>query len=134
VRCPKLVKAGTTPGPLALTIDLAPTILELASVPAGGALDGRSLVPWLRGERPEWRTSFVVEYWSDTVFPRIERMGYDAVRTRRHKYVRYRELSGMDELYDLEADPYELENLASAPGREALRAELEAELARLLAR
>lgn len=62
------------------------------------------------------------------------RMGYDAVRTRRHKYVRYRELAGMDELYDLATDPYELENLASAPGRDALRAELAAELDRLLAR
>jgi N-acetylglucosamine-6-sulfatase len=134
VRYPRLVKANTTPDPLALTIDLAPTILELAGVPGGERLDGRSLVPWLRGERPEWRTSFVVEYWSDIVFPRIERMGYDAVRTRRHKYVRYRELSGMDELYDLEADPFELENLASAPGRDALGAELRAELDSLLAR
>jgi N-acetylglucosamine-6-sulfatase len=134
VRYPRLARAGATPDPLALTIDLAPTILELAEVPAGAELDGRSLVPWLRGERPEWRSSFVVEYWSDTVFPRIERMGYDAVRTRRHKYVRYRELTGMDELYDLEADPFELENLASAPGRDALRAELRAELDSLLAR
>jgi N-acetylglucosamine-6-sulfatase len=134
VRYPKLVKAGTTPDPLALTIDLCPTILELASLPASSEVDGRSLVPWLRGERPEWRSSFVLEYWSDIVFPRIERMGYDAVRTRRHKYVRYRELAGMDELYDLEADPFELENLASAPGRGALRAELRAELERLLGR
>ncbi len=132
VRYPKRVKAGITPDPLALTIDLAPTLLELAGLMADSGLDGRSLVPWLRGERPEWRTAFVVEYWSDTVFPRIERMGYDAVRTRRHKYVRYRELPGMDELYDLEADPFELENLASAPGLDALRAELRAELDRLL--
>jgi arylsulfatase A-like enzyme len=76
----------------------------------------------------------VVEYWTDTVFPRVFRMGYDAVRTRRHKYVRFRELTGMDELYDLERDPRELHNLASDPGRETLRAELGRELDRLLAR
>jgi arylsulfatase A-like enzyme len=61
-------------------------------------------------------------------------MGYDAVRTRRHKYVRYRELAGMDELYDLEADPYELANLVADPGHGALHDELRAELDRLLAR
>ena len=123
-----------TPDPLALTIDLAPTLLELARGAPAPGLDGRSLVPILRGEQPDWRGSFVVEYWSDTVFPRVAHMGYDAVRTRQHKYVRYRELSGMDELYDLEADPFELENLATAPGREALRESLRAELDRLLAR
>jgi N-acetylglucosamine-6-sulfatase len=134
VRYPRLVKAGAVLDPLALTIDIAPTVLDLAGVAPGPGLDGRSLAPLLRGERPEWRTSFVVEYWTDTVFPRVSRMGYDAVRTRRHKYVRFRELTGMDELYDLERDPRELHNLASDPGRETLRAELGRELDRLLAR
>jgi N-acetylglucosamine-6-sulfatase len=134
VRYPRLVKAGAVLDPLALTIDIAPTVLDLAGVAPGPGLDGRSLAPLLRGERPEWRTSFVVEYWTDTVFPRVFRMGYDAVRTRRHKYVRFRELTGMDELYDLERDPRELHNLASDPGRETLRAELGKELDRLLAR
>lgn len=134
VRYPRVVRAGATPDALALTIDIAPTILELAGLAPGPALDGRSLGPLPRGERPDWRTSFVVEYWTDTVFPRVYRMGYDAVRTRRHKYVRYRELPGMDELYDLETDPFELENLAAAPGRDGLRDELRSELARLLAR
>jgi N-acetylglucosamine-6-sulfatase len=133
VRYPKRVKAGLTPDALALTIDLAPTILELAGAGPAPSVDGRSLVPFLRGERPEWRSSFVVEYWSDIVFPRVSHMGYDAVRTRRHKYVRYRELSGMDELYDLEADPFELDNLAAAAGRKELRERLRAELDRLLA-
>ena len=55
----------------------------------------------------DWRSSFLVEYDSDTVFPRIHQMGYVAARTERHKYIQYRELKGMDELYDLEADPFE---------------------------
>ena len=42
-------------------------------------------------------------------------MGYSAVRTARHKYIQFRELKGMDELYDLEADPYELTNLIAKP-------------------
>ena len=82
VRYPRLVKAGSKPAQIALTIDLAPTLLELGGAAPEHPLDGRSLVPVLRGGAPDWRTSFLVEYWSDTVFPRIERMGYDAVRTR----------------------------------------------------
>ncbi len=42
-------------------------------------------------------------------------MGYQSVRTERWKYIRYRELKGMDELYDLRADPYELRNVIGAP-------------------
>jgi len=131
VRYPALVKPGSTPQAMALTIDLAPTALELAGLVPTADLDGRSLIPILRGEAPEWRTSFLVEYWSDIVFPRIERMGYDAVRTLRHKYVRFRELEGMDELYDLEADPYELRNLAGSPEHAEVRKALRDELARL---
>jgi len=132
VRYPRLVRAGSTPAALALTIDLAPTLLELAGV-SPPTLDGRSLVPLLRGDAGGWRTSFLVEYTSDTVFPRMSHMGYDALRTERHKYVRYRELPGMDELYDLERDPFELDNLAASPAQAALRGALEAELDRQLA-
>jgi arylsulfatase A-like enzyme len=87
-------------------IDLAPTLLELAGLPAGAERHGRSLVPLFQQAAPEWRSSFLVEYYSDTT-PRIQNMGYIAARTTRHKYIQYRELRGMDELYDLEADPYE---------------------------
>lgn len=132
VRYPQAVPAGATPRELALTIDVAPTILELCGLPPGPGVDGRSLVPVLAGTARGWRRSFPIEYWTDTVFPRVERMGYDAIRTERHKLIRYRELSGMDELYDLEQDPYELENLAGSDRGRALRSELERELDELL--
>jgi N-acetylglucosamine-6-sulfatase len=131
VRYPGVAVAGATPAELVQTIDLAPTILELAGVADPAPRQGRSLVPLLRGERPPWRTSVLIEYYSDTVFPRIRNMGYRAVRTERHKYIHYLELPGMDEAYDLAVDPYELDNLVgSERGRELLPA-LQAELARL---
>jgi N-acetylglucosamine-6-sulfatase len=133
VRYPRAVKGGAQPAAMSLTIDLAPTLLELAGAGALPALDGRSLVPLLKGESPKWRTSFLVEYTSDIVFPRIQRMGYDALRTERYKYVRYRELTGMDELYDLGSDPFELENLFASSAHASVRRSLEQELSRLLA-
>lgn len=48
-------------------------------------------------------------------------MGYDALRTERYKYIRYRELTGMDELYDLATDPHELENLIDSAAHQAVR-------------
>jgi N-acetylglucosamine-6-sulfatase len=73
----------------------------------------------------------LIEYYTDTVFPRIRNMGYQAVRTERHKYIHYLELTGMDELYDLEADPFELNNLMGTDEGKRLLPQLEAELARL---
>ncbi len=59
-------------------------------------------------------------------------MGYQALRTERWKYIRYTELQGMDELYDLAADPYELKNLIAAPAHRADRDRLRQQLDRLV--
>ncbi len=131
VRYPKRVRAGSTPAQLVQTIDLAPTILSLAGVIDTGRRDGRSLVPLLEGESPAWRSSLLIEYYSDTVFPRILQMGYDAVRTGRYKYIRYTELPGMDELYDLETDPYEMSNLIGSQQARTLLPGLRDELERM---
>jgi N-acetylglucosamine-6-sulfatase len=131
VRYPPLVAAGATPDAMVQAIDIAPTILELARVADPVPRQGMSLVPLLRGDDVDWRRSVLIEYTTDTVFPRIRDMGYQAVRTQRHKYIHYLELPGLDELYDLEADPYEMSNLiGTAQGKSVLPA-LEAELARL---
>jgi N-acetylglucosamine-6-sulfatase len=132
VRYPALAAAGATPGQMALSIDLAPTLLEMAGLQPASAVQGRSLVPLFRGRAPGWRSSFLIEYFSDTVFPRIRNMGYVAARTERHKYIRYRELQGMDELYDLEADPFERTNLIERPAARDVLQQMQAELQRLL--
>lgn len=131
-RYPKAIKAGTTRNEFALNIDLAPTLLELAGVAAPNTMHGRSLVPLLEGKRPAWRNSFLIEYYSDKVFPRILQMGYKAVRNGRWKYIHYLELEGMDELYDLKTDPYEMKNLIRQPGSARTLAEMKQEMERLL--
>jgi N-acetylglucosamine-6-sulfatase len=73
----------------------------------------------------------LLEYYSDRVFPRMLNMAYQAVRTEQHKYIDYLELPGMDELYDLGADPFELENLIGTPAGDRLLPVLQAELTRL---
>jgi len=117
---------------LALSIDLAPTLLELADMKAKRKMDGHSLVPLLAGNGPnDWRKSFLIEYYTDTVFPRLRNMGYRAVRTSRYKYIHYVDLEGMDELYDLKEDPYEMKNVISNPSLRATVERLRADMVRL---
>ena len=132
VRYPGLIEPGTIRNELVLNIDLAPTLLELAGVAVPEAMQGRSLAPLLNGKRPSWRDSFLIEYYSDKVFPRIERMGYKAVRSGRWKFIHYLELEGMDELYDLKTDPYEMKNMIHRPGAGKALAEMKKEMKRLL--
>jgi N-acetylglucosamine-6-sulfatase len=132
VRYPKLIKPGTVRTEFALNIDLAPTLLSLVGVPVPSTMQGRSLVPLLKGGQPEWRNSFLIELYSDKVFPRISQMGYKAVRNERWKYIHYLELNGMDELYDLKTDPYEMKNLINEPAAQKSLEEMKRELKRLL--
>ena len=133
VRYPPLVKPGTVVDALTLALDIAPTVLEVAGATPGPHIQGRSLVPLLRGERPAWRTSFLAEYYGEAAIPWLVAMSYKAVRTDRHKYIDWTQYPDCDELYDLTSDPYELTNLARDPGRARLREELRGELGRLVA-
>ena len=123
VRYPPLVRPGSVVEPMVLTLDLAPTFLDLGGAPLP-PLDGRSLVPLLKGDESGWRDAFFVEYYSDIVFPRIVNMGYEAVRTERYKLIHYVELQDMDELYDLETDPSEMTNLIGSADHAAVREDL----------
>ncbi|MEZ5391426.1 MAG: DUF4976 domain-containing protein [Bryobacterales bacterium] len=73
-------------------------------------------MPLLRGEKVEWRDRFLIEYYSDTVFPRMDHMGYQAVRTKDWKYIRATASSrAWTRLYNLAIDPYEETNLIDDP-------------------
>src|SRR5262249_40301962 len=133
IRYPPLIKARVTFDATALSIDLAPTLLAAAGVPLPAGLHGQSLLPLIRGEAWQPRTSFLIEHFSDNVFPRVRGLGYQALRTDLWKYMHYLELPDADELYDLVADPYELHNEIHNSAAAQTLTQLRKELARLLA-
>ena len=123
VRWPGVVDPGSTCEKLVHLHDLAPTFLELGDVPVPDDFHARSLQPLLEGESPpEWPTSIFAQYHGDEFGLYSQRM----VRTERHKFV----FNGPDvnELYDLETDPAELNNLIDHPDYEEVREELVREL------
>jgi N-acetylglucosamine-6-sulfatase len=132
IRYPAKITAGSRPGETVLSLDIAPTMLEFAGATVPENLHGRSLLPVLDDTVSDWRSSFLIEYYSDTVFERIVTMGYKAVRTDQYKYIQYVDLEGMNELYDLAQDPYELTNVIDDERYENVLLEMQAELVRLL--
>ncbi len=126
---PAEFKPGSLVDEFALNVDLAPTLLELAGAKPQTQMDGVSLVPLLEGNGSgKWRSSFLIEYNTDTVFPRVHKMGYRAIRTKRWKYIQYNDLKGMNELYDMQNDPYEMENVIGLSGNKVVVKHLQLEL------
>ena len=135
VRVPLIVRgpgvaAGVVPTQVR-TIDIVPTLLELLDVPAKDELDGRSLVPLFRGERetePRLAYSDALNLY-DTHSPRAAALPpgqYDnlyALQDGRWKLVWHEREPAQSELYDLAADPQELDNLYSPDHPEARRLE-----------
>jgi N-acetylglucosamine-6-sulfatase len=132
VRYPTLVKSPTKIADAVLSIDVGPTVLDLCGAKYPQPVQGRSFAPLLRGESAPSRYPFLIQHQSDIVFARMKHMGYDAVRGERYKFIRYREFPGMEELYDLKADPYEMKNLVGETAMKDVRREMESELNRLI--
>jgi len=133
VRYPKRIPAGSTFAPMVLAIDIAPTLIDLAGGKPGAHVQGRSLVPVMKGRARKWRESFLVEYFSESAWPWIVGMSYKAVRTERHKLIHWVHKDGVDELYDLERDPYEMTNVIDDARYARTRKDLVKELRKLVA-
>jgi N-acetylglucosamine-6-sulfatase len=128
MRYPKMAKPGQSVSEMILNADIAPTFLTMAGVPIPEQMQGKSVVPLLQGKNEGWRKSFLFTYWPDLNYfiPRIA-----AIRTERYLYSTTPDLNDIDELYDEQNDPAELNNLAKNPDFSDLKKELAKELEQL---
>jgi arylsulfatase A-like enzyme len=129
IRWPAVIKPGTHSDAIVLNTDFAETFLAAAGLSVPGDMQGRSLLPLLRGRTPaDWRTSMYYRYYHDPGDHNTR--SHYGVRTPAHKLI-YFWKKDQWELFDLVNDPLELHNLYGEPGHEALTAALKAELLRL---
>jgi arylsulfatase A-like enzyme len=113
VRWPGVVKAGSVNNDLVQNLDFAQTLLEAGGVAAPPTMQGRSLVPLLRGTTPrDWRDALYYQYFEYPGWHMVRR--HYGVRTKRHKLIHYYEV-GEWELFDLERDPREMRSVYADP-------------------
>jgi len=127
VRYPKLIKPGSTSDRMVLNLDIAPTLLDLAGAAIPKEMQGRSWTPLFKDPKAEFRKDWLYEYYE---YPDAHKVRpHRGVRTETWKYIHYYQEPEEFELYDLEHDPWEKENLyaksSSADKVKELKARLE---------
>lgn len=138
IRVPLLIRGpgiapGTTVTHMTANMDFAPTIAEMTHSSVPDFVDGRSFLPWLRGEDVQWRDGLLIEFGyidedavaqaladpeTDNLLVGVEGGAFRAIRGGDYVYVEY--VNGEKEFYDLLNDPYQLENLAGRLSEETL--------------
>jgi arylsulfatase A-like enzyme len=132
VSLPGRVRAGTKSEEMVLNLDLAPTLLEIAGVDVPGEMQGKSMLPLAEGKKNvAWRKDWLYEYYEYPGFENVRPCR--GVRTDRYKLVHFFIEPQEFELYDLQTDPDEKNNLYGKPGYEELTAHLKERLAALRA-
>lgn len=134
VRWPGKTKPNSTQDAIVSNLDFAETFLELAGVKVPGDMQGKSLVPLLKGETPaDWRKTFYYHYYENPGAHNVAR--HYGVTNGNHKLIRFYALGGKPlddwELFDLDKDPNELNNVYGKSEYAAVQSELSSELNRL---
>jgi len=128
MRYPRRIRAGTISEKMVLDVDIPPTLLDLAKVPIPTAFQGKSLMPLVESGEVEWRKDWLYEYYEYPAYENIPPCR--GVRTDRYKYIEYFTQNAY-ELYDLESDPDEMNNLYGNPKYEDLTRQLRSRLEEL---
>jgi arylsulfatase A-like enzyme len=127
MRWPGVIRPGSVRKEMVANIDLPETFLEAAGAPPPADMQGRSLMPLLKGETPpDWRKTFYYHYYENVIHNVAP---HDGVRTERYTLANYYE-SGEWELFDREKDPHQLRSVYSDPSYAAVVKELKAALER----
>ncbi len=130
LRYPALVeRGGREIEEMVLNIDIAPTLLDLAGLPVPQDMHGVSWRPLLEGKPVKWREDFLYEYFEGP--PAVHKVApHRGVRTKRWKYIEYFK-DNEYELYDLQNDPHEMNNLYGKPEYRAIVEQLRKRLIEL---
>ena len=130
MRYPGVIKPGTKSSDLVLNLDIAPTILDAASISVPRDFQGESILPLFKEKNVNRRDAIFYHYYENGEHSVSPHFG---VSTKRYKLIRfYKRIEGW-ELYDLHKDPSEMKNVFGLKGYEKITGEMRTKLDELIA-
>lgn len=127
IRYPKMIKPNTVVEDVISNIDIAPTLLDFGGVSIPNEIQGKSFVENLKGKTPKnWRQSMYYHYYEYPFWHHVQ--PHYGIRTERYKLIHFYYDIDVWELYDLENDPSEMNNLIGSKKHKNLIIKLKKEL------
>ena len=131
MQCPAMIKEGTVVDQVVANIDIAPTIMEAMGLKKPAHMDGESFLPLTQGTSIPWREYFLYVYYWEQNYPHTPT--HFSIRGNQYKYTTYYGLWDTDELFDIQADPQEQNNLIHKPVYEKTKKEMQDRLYAMMA-
>jgi arylsulfatase A-like enzyme len=122
IKYPKLIKAGSINNNLVQNVDFAPTFLDLSGAAIPNDMQGESLLPLFSNDNSNWRDALYYHYYEYPGIHMVKR--HFGVRTERYKLIHFYYDVDEWELYDLEKDPEELNNVYNNPEYKVVQQEM----------
>lgn len=126
IRYPGVIRPGTVSNQIVSNVDFAPTFLEAAGVPVPKEIQGKSMMPHLKNNKVSIRESAYYHFFEYPGEHSV--LKHFGIRTSRYKLIRFYEHKDFWELYDLQKDPSEMNNLYGQKKYEAITADLKQQL------
>ena len=131
VKYPERIKAGSVNEDIITNIDFAPTLLELAGITTTQKMQGTSFVPVLEGNTPkDWQDAMYYHYYEFPFWHHVQ--PHYGIRTQKYTLAHFYYNIDVWELYDLEKDPNQMNNIYSDPNYTSTIAELKVKLKNLM--
>ncbi|MDF1824135.1 MAG: sulfatase [Verrucomicrobiales bacterium] len=131
MQCPDLFGGGTVVEEVVANIDIAPTVMEAMGLKKPPHMDGESFLALARGEEIPWRDYFLYAYYWEQNFPQTPT--HFSLRGDQYKYTTYYGVWDTDELFDIQADPTEQNNLIHDPAFEKVKDDMQDRLYDMMA-
>jgi arylsulfatase A-like enzyme len=130
IRYPERVKAGLVNEDLVMNLDIAPSVLDAAGIEAPEDFQGKSLLSLGNDKSDSWRKGIYYHYYEFPYGAHKVKKHY-GIRTQRYKLIHFYNDIDAWELYDLQSDPYELNNVYGKKEFKSLSDSLKSELDKL---
>ncbi|RAJ10256.1 sulfatase family protein [Arenibacter echinorum] len=131
VKFPRMIKPGSVNEDIISNIDFAPTLLDLAGLKTDHKMQGTSFVPLLEGKTPkDWQDAMYYHYYEFPYWHHVQ--PHYGIRTQKYTLAHFYYNIDVWELYDLEKDPNQLNNIINDSSYKEVVAELKGQLKELM--